>query len=419
MMNDDIEDNNETVRDVLEDQELLALQERLAAEQNSLVAELGKHQRLSNSITDQMYADCQELLQLFGLPWIVAPGEAEAQCAYLDHQGLTQGTITDDSDIWIFGGSRVYKNFFDQEKYVEFFNGNELITHFGLTRDKLVCLALLTGSDYTEGVETVGPVTAMEILAEFPGEGLTPLQDFKQWSTRVGPDLTLTVGNKTREKLRKLQLPSSFPSENVVSAYLRPSVDESRETFSWAVPNLVAVRDFALERFGWDRTKVDRLLKPVLRSLDSGSETRQATLDNFFSSSRVKLPDKGLVASSKRVEEAIRKVRGLKTPEKVKPVAKPKAKVVKSVDEQKSKEKTSEDVSLIPKSCGIVIAPSKDDLILQRIEREKKAKEAKEKAAEIFKKSQKAKQNKLQKRFKRPKRVELKSGHGLSESDSE
>ena len=59
MMNDDIEDNNETARDVLEDQELLALQERLAAEQNSLVAELGKANRLSNSITDQMYADCQ------------------------------------------------------------------------------------------------------------------------------------------------------------------------------------------------------------------------------------------------------------------------------------------------------------------------------------------------------------------------
>merc|ERR1712126_359218 len=155
----------------------------------------------------------------------------------------------------------------------------------------------------------------------------------------------------------------------------------------------------ALERFGWDRSKIDRLLKPVLRSLDSGNETRQATLDNFFSSSRVKLPDKGLMASSRRVEEAIRKVRGLKTPEKVKPVAKtkitnkdnPKAKskVIKPEDEQKVKEKTSEDVSLIAKSCGIVIAPSKDDLILQRIEREKKAKEAKEKAAEIFKKSQK------------------------------
>ena len=36
-----------------------------------------------------------------------------------------------------------------------------------------------------EGVETVGPVTALEVLAEFPREGIKPLQDFRQWSSRV------------------------------------------------------------------------------------------------------------------------------------------------------------------------------------------------------------------------------------------
>merc|ERR1712096_292609 len=76
------------------------------------------------------------------------------------------------------------------------------------------------------------------------------------------------------------------------------------------------------------------------------------------------------------------------------------------------------EVSLIAQSCGFVVAPSKDDIIMQKLEREKKAKENKEKAAEIFKKSQKAKKLKIQKKFKRPKRVELR-GHGLSESDSE
>ena len=53
---------------------------------------------------------------MFCLSWLVAPGEAEAQCAQLDTAGLTEGTITDYSNIWLFGGAKVYKNFFVQEK---------------------------------------------------------------------------------------------------------------------------------------------------------------------------------------------------------------------------------------------------------------------------------------------------------------
>lgn len=56
--------------------------------------------------------------------------EAEAQCGFLDEAGLTQGTITDDSDIWLFGGRRVYKNFFQQKKYVEFFESEDIVKVF-------------------------------------------------------------------------------------------------------------------------------------------------------------------------------------------------------------------------------------------------------------------------------------------------
>lgn len=37
----------------------------------------------------------------------------------------------------------------------------------GLNSANLIRLALLCGSDYTRGVEQVGPVTALEILSEF------------------------------------------------------------------------------------------------------------------------------------------------------------------------------------------------------------------------------------------------------------
>lgn len=48
----------------------------------------------------------------------------------------------------------------------------------GLDRNKLINLAYLLGSDYTEGIPNVGFVTAMEILNEFPGHGLEPLLNF-------------------------------------------------------------------------------------------------------------------------------------------------------------------------------------------------------------------------------------------------
>lgn len=105
---------------------------------------------------------------MFGVPYLVAPMEAEAQCAFLDAIDLTDGTITDDSDIWLFGGRTVYKNFFNQSKYVMEFKEENVKHHFKLTREQMVLLALLVGSDYTVGLQGVGPVTAMEILAAFP-----------------------------------------------------------------------------------------------------------------------------------------------------------------------------------------------------------------------------------------------------------
>ena len=75
-----------------------------------------------------------------------------------------------------------------------------------LNRSKLICVAFITGSDYTEGIQGllhcphfvylivssaqitrlifflfigVGPVGAMEILHEFSGEGLEGLKKFK------------------------------------------------------------------------------------------------------------------------------------------------------------------------------------------------------------------------------------------------
>ena len=63
-----------------------------------------------------------ELLQAFGLPYIVVPSEAEAQCAMLERLRVVDGIVTEDSDTFLFGAETVYKNLFQDSKYVEVCN---------------------------------------------------------------------------------------------------------------------------------------------------------------------------------------------------------------------------------------------------------------------------------------------------------
>ena len=78
-----------------------------------------------------LFPTFKHLLRLFGLPYITSPGEAEAQCAYLDLTDQTDGTITEDSDVWLFGGKRVYKNFFSTDQFIDSFSDTAIQSQLG------------------------------------------------------------------------------------------------------------------------------------------------------------------------------------------------------------------------------------------------------------------------------------------------
>lgn len=65
--------------------------------------------------------------------------------------------------------------------YIDMVDDPMTLTYFllGLNREVLINMALLCGSDYTDGIPGVGPVTAMEILSEFPAADFSALQAFK------------------------------------------------------------------------------------------------------------------------------------------------------------------------------------------------------------------------------------------------
>ncbi|TNN58012.1 DNA repair protein complementing XP-G cells [Liparis tanakae] len=117
----------------------------------------------------------------------------------------------------------------------------------GLDRTKLINLAYLLGSDYTEGVPGVGYVTGMEILNEFPGSGLEPLTQFREWWSEVQEKKRLVADprdSKVKKKLRDLKLYPGFPNPAVAQAYLQPAVDQSDNVFSWGRPQLDMIQEY-------------------------------------------------------------------------------------------------------------------------------------------------------------------------------
>ncbi|PKU43935.1 hypothetical protein llap_5748 [Limosa lapponica baueri] len=138
--NVETEDDGKDAADEWKDislEELEGLENDLSAEQNMLQAQKQQQERVAASVTGQMFLESQELLRLFGIPYIEAPMEAEAQCAILDLTDQTSGTITDDSDVWLFGARHVYKNFFSQNKYVEYYQCVDFQNQLGAERRKI------------------------------------------------------------------------------------------------------------------------------------------------------------------------------------------------------------------------------------------------------------------------------------------
>uniref|UniRef100_A0A3P9JET5 ERCC excision repair 5, endonuclease n=1 Tax=Oryzias latipes TaxID=8090 RepID=A0A3P9JET5_ORYLA len=286
----------------LDMEDLEALENSLQMEQSNLKEQKQQQERMANTVTGQMYLESQELLRLFGVPFLVAPMEAEAQCAALDRADQTHGTITDDSDVWLFGGRHVYKNFFSQNKYVEHYQYSDLQNQLGLDRAKMINLAYLLGSDYAEGVPGVGYVTGMEILNEFPGPGLEPLKQFSQWWSQAQEKKRLTADpqdTKVKKKLRALKLQSGFPNPAVAQAYLEPAVDPSCSSFSWGRPQLDVIKEFCLSRFGWSSRKTEEILQPVVKQLNS--QQTQLRIDSFF---RMEQQEKQVI-HSQRLRRAV------------------------------------------------------------------------------------------------------------------
>lgn len=130
----------------------------------------------SSRLEDPMVESAHELLALLGIPTVEAPADGEAQASYMVAQGDAWATASQDFDALLYGSSRLVRNLTvsgrrklpGRDRYVdvsiERIELEETLHALEITREQLVDVALLMGTDFNPGIKGIGPKKALALI---------------------------------------------------------------------------------------------------------------------------------------------------------------------------------------------------------------------------------------------------------------
>jgi len=131
---------------------------------------------MTSHLTRPMIEDSKRLLQFLGIPFVQAPSEAEAQTAYMALKGEVWAASSKDYDSLLFGAPRllryltIYGREFLPSKGVsrplqpELIELDKFLSSHEITREQLIDIAVLIGTDFNEGLKGIGPKTAVNLI---------------------------------------------------------------------------------------------------------------------------------------------------------------------------------------------------------------------------------------------------------------
>ena len=144
-----------------------------------------KQARSSTRVDETITITSKELPRLMGIPVVQAAGEGEAQAAYMVAKGDARYVVSQDYDTLLFGAPTLVRNLtvsgkrkirgrqvtVNPERIVL----AETLAGLKLTREQLIQIGILIGTDFNPGVDGVGAKTGLKIVLK--GEFTTKLHD--------------------------------------------------------------------------------------------------------------------------------------------------------------------------------------------------------------------------------------------------
>lgn len=200
-------------------------------------------------LSDQMVQDAKELLSAMGIPFVQAPSEGEAQAAAMVLANRVWASASQDWDSLLFGSTRLVRNLSitgkrklpRKEAYVEIrpelLELDKVLCQLEITREQLIVLGMLVGTDYNPGVGGIGPKTALKLVKEH--KTLEGVLKQVEWE---GPD-----------------------PHQIYEFFLNPPVSEDYE-LCWRAPNKEEVFRIMVEEHDFSRDRVEKVVEILERA---------------------------------------------------------------------------------------------------------------------------------------------------------
>jgi flap endonuclease-1 len=222
-----------------------------------------KYAQATSVIKDYMVEDTKALLDLLGIPWVLAPSEGEATAAHLTRTGVATDAASQDYDSLLFGAERLVRNVTVSGRrklpgrpvFVEIepeeLRLPEVLGRLGVSRAQLVDLGILLGTDFNpDGFKGLGPVPALKLMREYGGLEKMP---------------------SIQEELRRVDYAS------IRRIFLEPSVADASGV-RWGRVDGEGVVQLLCGRHDFSEERVRR----ALEKLEGVEERRSESLDQWF-----------------------------------------------------------------------------------------------------------------------------------------
>jgi flap endonuclease-1 len=127
-----------------------------------------KYATRSSRMSHGIVEGSKKLLELLGVPYVQAKGEGEAQASYMVEIGDAWCVGSQDYDCILFGATRMVRNLTitGGKANLEQINLKNVLDHLKISREQLVDVAILVGTDFNQGVKGIGAKTGLKLIKE-------------------------------------------------------------------------------------------------------------------------------------------------------------------------------------------------------------------------------------------------------------